>query len=506
MEISQLFGLISASSLFIYSSIFLLSWAVYKMFLYPYLSPLNKIPSKRNASFLFGNMKEIFAGEAIDVYIRWIEDLNSSIIRYYHLFGKERLVVADADAMKQIMVTNGKNYVKPTFLFGLFIRVAGYGLVSLNGKEHLTQRKLCTGAFKIAVIKNMLPSFQRHAEELIDNWRKQIEKGDNILKVHHDLHNVTLDIICECGFGYTTEALCNPEQPETKSLTAIMSSFKPSFLRIIAPFIALNLPTEENKSFKENMRRCDELIHDIITNKKQEINKQEGNMEERCTNLLTMLLFARDVDTHDGLSDKQIRDHVMTFMLAGHETTSSGMCWFLLTMAQNPEIQTRLRQEVTSLLPSKGQPITFEDVEKMTYLNCVVKETLRLYPSAPMTFREAVNDDNINGYFIPKGTVINIHVGALHRNTKYWKEPEKFIPERFLDESSIHPYSYMPFIAGSRMCIGYKFALLEMKVLLAFLIREFKFEVLPDVTYTKKQLITMKPNPLLELQATIVDY
>ncbi|XP_046563385.1 cytochrome P450 monooxygenase 169-like [Haliotis rubra] len=502
---SSLSQAVTWSSVLVYGIIFGLSYGFYKVILRPYLTPLRKIPGRPIGNIFLGNLREIFGGESIDVYVKWVKEMKTGMIRYNHILGQQRLLVAEADAMKHIMVTHSKNYVKPTFLFRLFTRVTGDGLISLNGEQHLTQRKLCLGAFKSSFLKNMIPAIQKHGEELVDFWAQKLtENEDTDLDVGDDMSRMTMDIISECGFGYNTEALHKPEQKGCRAFTDLLYGFKPNIMRVFFPWLNSHLPSEENRKFARNLSVTNKMIHDVISNKQKAL--EECTDESKLSDLLSMLLLARDTESGEGLSRQQLRDHVMTFMLSGHETTATSMTWCLLKLSQCAEIQKRLCDEVTAILPPKGQPITIEHLEKMPYLACVVKETLRLYPAAPMTFRTAVNDDVLNGYFIPAGTIINIQVGALHRNPAYWTDPEEFKPERFMDDSKVHPYSWLPFVAGPRMCIGYKFALMEMKVILAILFREFDHKLSnPDQIYKKRQRITMRPDPAPKLKAKVLN-
>ncbi|XP_041358436.1 cytochrome P450 4B1-like [Gigantopelta aegis] len=500
---SEAQGAVTWMNVLIYGSIFTATWMVYRLAIYPYMSVLRKIPGRQRNNIFIGNMGEILKGEPVDPFVKWITEMKSGFIRYHHLLGYQRIVVAEPEAMKHILITHAKNYVKPAFLFRILMRFTGRGLLCLNGQEHISQRKLCMSSFKMAVLKNMVPTMQRHTENLIGLWKRQIEENNKMqLLVNGDLQRMTMDILSECAFGYDTNSLLDPDQPLTKAVHYMIGGMKPKLLRILMPKIYDALPISENRKFKEYQKMSDELIKNLIENKKSVIN--EDTDESKCTDLLSVLLLARDVETGTGFSQQQLRDHVLTFMLAGHETTSTAICWSLLCLAQRPEVMARVRQEVTTVLPPKGETLTFEHLEKMTYLSCFVKEIQRLYPSVPMTFRQAVNDDVINGHFIPAGTVMNLQMGAMARSPLIWKDPEEFRPERFMNEEEVKPYTFLPFLAGSRICIGQKFATMEMKVILALLIHEFTFHPLPDVTYKKQLRLTMKPEPSLKLTADII--
>ncbi|XP_041359178.1 taurochenodeoxycholic 6 alpha-hydroxylase-like [Gigantopelta aegis] len=471
----------------------------YKIIVSPYLSPLRKIPGPYVPSLLLGNIKELYTGNAIDPFVRWINTFGSGLLVYAELFGDRRVLIADAEATKQVLITKVKNYKKPK-LYRLFDQVVGNGLLNLNGNEHLVQRKLCQGAFKLSVIKNVVPSLQNHAEELASLWSgKLLNHNETELSIGDDLHHLTLDVVTEFSCGYKCNALINPDQPESQAFEYLLKGFTPSLLRTFLPNVAYFLSDRE---YSKNLDMSNKLVKQIIQNKRAEISHLKD--ESKCSDLLSMMLFAECTVTGMKFSEEQLRDNIMTFMLAGHESTAATLIWTLYCLSEHQSVQTRVRDEMMSEIPKEGKAITFENLDNLTYMSCLIKETLRLYPAASMVFREAVHNDYINGYFIPAGTILNVNIGALHRNPKYWDNADEFNPDRFLDESKLHSCSFLPFLVGSRTCIGFKFALLEIKITLCTLLRHFKFSPVPGVTYKKCQMITVRPDPPMRLVAEII--
>ncbi|PVD32570.1 hypothetical protein C0Q70_08011 [Pomacea canaliculata] len=423
------------------------------------------IPGRPRGSLFFGCFSEIMRKEAIDPYAEWMNEMKTGIIRYYHIMGSQRVLIVDADAVKHVLVTNASNYPRPFFHFKFFTEIVGTSLLTLEGQEHHVQRRLCNSAFKLP-----------------------------------ELH--PFDVITESGFGYDCNSLDDPENFFSKAFTYVLGGGKKSIdrhVRILLPKLYRYIPNEDNKMFRKSLKCLHDLIQTIISRKRKSLESKQSAGEDHKPDLLEILLSASDVETGFGFSEKQLRDHSMTFLIAGHETSATGLSWILLCLSQHPHIQHKARQEVLSVLPPRGQPITPQHLDQLAYVTCVVKETLRLYPPVPTIMREAKNDDILCGFPIPKGTIINISIGALHRNPVYWDNPEDFRPERFMNESAIPPYAYLPFISGPHMCIGHRFALLEMKLALAMLLRQFEFSPLPDVVYKKKQFITMRPYPALKL-------
>ncbi|KAK9744567.1 Cytochrome P450 [Popillia japonica] len=193
---------------------------------------------------------------------------------------------------------------------------------------------------------------------------------------------------------------------------------------------------------------------------------------------LDMLLEA----SKDGqvLTDQDIGEEVDTFMFEGHDTTTAGMCWSLFLLGNYPEIQEKLYEEVSSVLGANSTPTSIADLHEMKYLECCVKEALRLYPSVPFIIRRLEQEITLDGHKIPAGVQTLLHIYVLHRTAKYYPEPDKFNPDRFLPENcqGRHPYAYIPFSAGPRNCIGQKFAMYEEKTILASIIKNFKVTAL----------------------------
>jgi len=215
--------------------------------------------------------------------------------------------------------------------------------------------------------------------------------------------------------------------------------------------------------------------------------------------LLDLLIEAQDESTGSVLSDKEISDQVLTFLLAGHETTSVAMSWVLYCLGQHPDVAKKVTEEVTSVLAN--EELTWEALDKFKYLGNVIKETMRLFPPAPITNRKPIKDDIICGQPIPAGTAIIICPGVQHRLPQYWENPEKFDPDRWdKNTEPVNNFTYMPFLAGPRGCIGNKFAIAEMKTVLATLLNQFTFSNAKGYQVKKKLTVTMRPSPGLLME------
>lgn len=212
---------------------------------------------------------------------------------------------------------------------------------------------------------------------------------------------------------------------------------------------------------------------------------------------------SKDTESHKALSDIEVLAQSIIFIFAGYETTSNALSFIMHTLATHPDVQKKLQQEIDTTLPNKAFP-TYDVMMEMEYLDMVVSETLRLYPIASKIFRMCKKDVEINGVFIPKGTVVTVPMFVLQRDSKYWPEPDKFHPERFSkkNKESIDPYIYMPFGSGPRNCIGMRFALMNMKLALIRVLQNFSFHPCKEtqIPVTLGKEIVLKPEKAIILK------
>jgi cytochrome P450 len=256
--------------------------------------------------------------------------------------------------------------------------------------------------------------------------------------------------------------------------------------------LPLSLPTPANRRFLKAKRTLDGIVDGIIERKKRVGPEHEND-------LLSMLMLVRDQDTGEGMSDQQIHDSVMTLVIGGHETTANTLAWAWYLLAKNPEVVSKLQQELDQVLG--GRAPTLEDLPKLVYLSQVVDEVLRLYPATWILARRALKDDVIMGYRIPAKSVIYFSPWITQHDPKYWEDPERFDPDRFLPERvKDRPRSiYYPFGLGPRQCIGGSFAIMEIQIVLAMGLQRLRPRLAPGHTYDHKLMIVLRPRNGIKL-------
>jgi cytochrome P450 len=249
------------------------------------------------------------------------------------------------------------------------------------------------------------------------------------------------------------------------------------------------IPTPGNLRFRRAVRGLDEIVYEII-GRRRAGGEDAGS---RSGDLLSMLLAARDEETGEGMSDKQLRDEVMTILLAGHETTANALSWTWYLLAEHPAVEAKLLEELREVLA--GRLPTVEDLPCLRYADRVVKESMRLYPPVWAFGREATEDCEIGGYHVPAGTQLIMSQWVTHRDPRYFENPEKFRPERWSEGSieGLPKYAYFPFGGGPRLCIGQSFAKMETVLLLTTIAQKFGLTLAQGQRIAPQPSITLRP-------------
>lgn len=397
-------------------------------------------------------------------------------------FGVGRgFLISNPEYIKHVL-HNPKIYGKDIVTYHRLRELIGLGLITSEGDFWLRQRRIEQPAFHKQRIAGFAAAMVGAAEAATERWSRAAEKREAI-DIADEMTRVTMQIVCETLLG--ADAGAEGEQAsrafaELNELTADRAK------ALVA--LPLWIPTATNRHYRASLSQLDDAVYRIIARRRAE--KEEGS------DLLSMLMHARDTETGESMTDLQLRDEVTTILLAGHETTAVALSWTFHLLSQNPQAEERLRTELTTVLA--GRAPTVADLERLPYLRMVIDESLRLYPPVFVTVRGMRADDDLDGYRIPKGALIFVSAWVVHRSPALWEEPLAFRPERFAPErrKGQHHYTYFPFIGGPRQCIGNTFALMEAQLVLATLLQRFRLTPKPDhPPIVAAPLMTLRPRP-----------
>ncbi|XP_008923000.1 cytochrome P450 4V2 [Manacus vitellinus] len=384
------------------------------------------------------------------------------------------------------VILSSSKHIEKSYLYDFLHPWLGTGLLTSTGDKWRSRRKMITPTFHFAILNDFLEVMNEQGSILVKKLEKHVDKEP--FDVFLDITLCALDIICETAMGKNVGAQKNKNSDYVSAIYRMSDLIQQ---RQKSPWLwpdLLYMLFKEGREHKRNLKILHNFTDRVIAEKaaelentKQKKHDNDGNCEESVSKkrkaFLDMLLSATD-DEGNKLSYRDIREEVDTFMFEGHDTTAAAMNWVLYLLGHNPEVQKKVHKELDEVFDNTERPVTTDDLKQLRYLECVVKEALRLFPSVPMFARTLREDCCISGYQIPKGATVLVLTYALHRDPEIFPDPEEFRPERFFSENSKgrHPYAYVPFSAGPRNCIGQRFAQMEEKTLLALILRRFWVE------------------------------
>lgn len=432
---------------------------------------------------------------------------NEGLLRYYIVMNMERVILTSPKALSELLVTKAYDFEKPRTVRQSLRRVVGDGVLLTEGDEHKIQRKNLMPAFAYRHIKNLYPVFWAKSREMVqliqEDLKKRESTGDNIIQVRNWASRATLDIIGVAGMDHDFDSLRDPFNKLNKSYQLIFSppSLATKMLFVFAIVmdsltLIQKLPTRRNKNISEGGDVIRNVARQMIQQKKE---KMKDPKSETGVDIISVAMANGTFD------DENLVDQLMTFLGAGHETTATALQWAVYALCKNPDVQTRLREEVRAHLP----PISSEDsenidasqIDNLPYLNAVCNEVLRFHPSVPNTVRVAVKDTTILGQPIPKGTYFVISPEVVNHMEELWgPDADKFNPDRFMGQGKANNggansnYAFLTFLHGPRSCIGQGFAKAELACLLAAVVGNFEFELKdPDAKLELLEGATVSP-------------
>lgn len=380
---------------------------------------------------------------------------------------KKVIIINHPDYAKHVLQTNLANYPKDNF-YTLAEQIIGQNILTTNDMEFWTKhRKIMAGLFQPQSVQGM-------GEDIIEEVNKYIDiiRQDKVMCLNDMATKLTLHVISRLLFGMFIS------QQQINKLANLMNYFSNLLIKKRRPF-SLPIIPYLSPVFRRSHTEFKQLIHTII--KTGGINADD---------LMTRLTSYRCPVTNNALTDEALFSESALMLFAGHETTANMLTWLFITLSKYPVIRQTLQQEIDTVLQDK--PLELDDLDKMTYLQAVIMEALRLFPSFPAVPRCSIKEDEIDGYSIPAKAMIVINIAMIQRHPDFWSNPEGFMPERFFNFKLENKYAFIPFLNGPRVCIGKNLAFLELQIITAMLLHEFNFDLLPGEDLSSNYVISLR--------------
>jgi cytochrome P450 len=377
--------------------------------------------------------------------------------------------------IEYVLSTNARNFIKSRSLRSPFFRrLVGNGLLTSEGEDWKRQRRLAQPAFHRQRISSYGDVMVEYARRMAAAWNK-----GEVRDIHRDMMRLTLEIVVKTLFNADVSG-------DADRVGRVLSQMvKPFASQATLKWILDNrLPTPTHRRFNEAAKEIDEIVYRIIAQRRSS-GSDEGD-------LLSMLLAAHDEDGSQ-MTDRQLRDEVMTLFLAGHETTALTLSWAWYLLAQNPDVEKQFHAELDEVLAGR-LPIV-ADLPRLKYTEMIARESMRLYPPAYGVGREAIDEFELGGYRVPARSQVFMFPWVTQRDPRFFAEPARFYPERWTEDfvNRLPKYAYFPFGGGPRACIGNYFAMMEVVLLLATIGQQFRFSLLPDNPVGLMPAMSLRP-------------
>ena len=436
--------------------------------------PARRAPGPRHATVLG------FVREAVPdplAYMMRVCERHGDVVRvdawplFFH-------ILVHPDHVRHVLQENNRNYWKGEIIARMKALI-GEGLFTSEGDFWRRQRRLAQPAFHRQHIENFAAIMSEATAEALERWRAPARDGRPV-DVLAEMSRLTLTVVGEALFSLD---LSGDAADIGRSMLVALEVLTH---RVLHPYnLPLWVPTRRNVALRQATRELDRVVAAII-----ERRRREGSGPP---DLLSLLMSARDADTGESMSDQQLRDEVMTFVIAGHETTAVTLAWAFHLLSQNRDVEERLRAEVRDAIGDRTPHLA--DLPALGSARRVVEETLRLRPAVPAINRQAHQADEIGGYEIPANSLLFVSPYATHRHPAFWDSPERFDPERFLPERVAERprFAYFPFGGGPRLCIGNEFALMEATIVVAMVVQRYRLHPQPGHRVESEVRITLRP-------------
>lgn len=394
--------------------------------------------------------------------------------------GRRVILISRPEPLKYVLQERYRAYGRVSSRFS---HLLGRSMVTLSGESWLERRRLVQPVFHAKYLAGFASLITDKTSSLIEQWWPAAARGAEI-DITVEMLKLARDIIVRILFGLDLSIAGSEEVELQKSLATSLSYV--TFLSSVNP-IPLWAPTPRNRAFRQAIRTFDRIVYRIIDERRR---NPEGERD-----LMTLLLNARDQETGEGMTDRQLRDESLAMFIAGHETTAYALAWTWYLLSQHPEVERRLHAEVDDALG--GRLPTVEDLPRLAYTRSVMMESMRLYPPGWLDSRSLITDeeDEIDGYVISRKSLVFYSPFVTHRLPDLWENPDAFDPERFTPDriAKLPQFTYIPFGAGPRQCIGKHLAEMETCLTIALVAQRYCLRLAPGTRIDLEPLLTLRP-------------
>lgn len=383
------------------------------------------------------------------------------------------------DHIRYVLHENSKHFTKRSRSFDKLRPVLGEGLLTSEGEFWLRQRRLMQPLFDRRTLPHFADAMTQATLEMAQRW-EQSARAKQAVDVAEQMMELTLSIVGRTILGTDVGS-------EAKGVSESMAFIQNAINeRIFALFdFVEKLPLKRNREFNDAVGLLDSIVYKVIGQRRRD--------PQASGDLVSLLIRTRHADSGESMSDQQLRDEVMTFLLAGHETTANNLAWTWLLLAENQAHEHRLHAELQQILD--GRPPQATDLEELDLTQRILMESMRLYPPAWILERTTLRPETFSDFHIPAGSLLSLSPYLVHRHPQFWSDPEQFDPDRFLPGAikARHHWAYFPFGGGPRTCIGNHFAMMETTLAVATLAQRFRLKLPHDHVTQMEPLVTLRP-------------
>ncbi|KAJ3659330.1 hypothetical protein Zmor_011020 [Zophobas morio] len=443
-------------------------------------SELKRIPRPEDKNFIIGNVAHLQT--SLDASFKTFREWAKSYYPIYTITMLHVIVPCILHPDDFELILSNPKHMEKSAAYNVFHGWLGTGLLTSTGQKWQNRRRILTPAFHFSILQQFVEIFNKQTDDLVKTF------GELCLQMHVSIDNYiaefTLKTIAETAMGTKLKFI---KQKEIEYRQAIIVMGQIAAYRLLYTWFLnsfINLFSPNYLKGKKAIKILQNFTRHIIAERTQEIEKlryspdnHEVYKGKKRLAMLDLLLTAKNEE--NSIDDRGICEEVDTFMFEGHDTTAAALSFSLMLIACHKNVQDLIVEEIETVSGGISKKPTFDDLQQMKYLERVLKEVLRLYPSVAVISRKLGEElVTATGYKIPKDTFVHLHIYDLHRNPEFYPDPEKFDPDRFLPETTKnrHPFAYLPFSAGTRNCIGQKFAILELKAALYGILSKYVLE------------------------------